>query len=139
MIDISDQVIGMKLKGVRRLVFDYPEEAGPPMQEGIALDFEGISVVVQTENDTSEIKVWMGDFVPDCQKDDKPYYTVQDISDVEPYSRFKTATIRNWWSMVNGKGYTDGLAIAFRPTSGLGFVAMNNIVSVFAIDGEHVA
>src|SRR5712691_4593854 len=114
---LFDDFCGAQLELVRELLFDIPEEPGPPMREAIELCFGGRSLIIRALTDTSELEVFTGKLTVD-----EPNYQLRDASQDEYFQDSIGKPVRNWWVAQNDRGYTDAFMVAFEVTRGLCFV-----------------
>ena len=137
-VDIPEDVLGQKLLGVLESLESHGE-SGPRDKEAVRLHFESCVVCVEASTDTSEIVVYSQSATDARSTDISRTAELREVSDSAPYRDCVGSRVRNWWTGMNERGYTDLFMIAVTPTVALCFVAMNNRVSVALTSGEQIS
>ena len=105
MTQLPYELIGKTLHAVRVLEFRFHDESGPSACEGVAFDFDDTTLIIQAINDTSELTIHTGDFVPDTESLAYGQYVITDKSDAHPFVKFKNLHVSEWWTMQNSRNY----------------------------------
>ena len=136
---IPHDAIGETLRSVFALIFDVPNEDGPPNREAISLHFDDLRITIRAMTDTSELSVDTKELSAPDNPEMAGCYRITDISDHQLVASFIGKRVFDWWSLTNDAGYRDGVMITFSSYDALCCIAMNNEVSILNAAGEQCA